>query len=113
MIHDHRYDAGWPRDDSKGCIDQPQGEVPCGESEHVHMLSEYPSQRPARDEGVEHRQTSNEPECPGIPHRGHTTRDVCPLERQAGDMHEPAAYPFHKLDWDDPDLASHLHPFVD
>ncbi len=53
MITDHRYDAGWPRDDSKGCIAEPppfQGwrTLFCGKPEAEHALSEYPSQRPDR-----------------------------------------------------------------
>lgn len=49
----HRYDAGWPRDDSEGCIvkvpcecDDPdhdghQSTGNCGKPEHAHQLSEY------------------------------------------------------------------------
>jgi hypothetical protein len=87
VITDHRYDAGWPRDDSEGCI----AEVPtgvadktyadCGQPEAQHAHSEYPSQRPARDDQW--------------------------YPEDVGAMHEPAPY-LGELDW--PEL---VHPFVD
>lgn len=46
-ITDHRYDAGNPRDDSKGCIvvldDDPDYPEPmlCGQPLHLHRHSEY------------------------------------------------------------------------
>jgi hypothetical protein len=49
MITDHRYDAGWPRNDRDGCIhwlqDGPDDEEPnlCGRPESEHQHSEYPS----------------------------------------------------------------------
>lgn len=61
MITDHRYDAGWPRDDSEGCIASvpcPLGTLPgdadCGQPEAAHTHSEYPSQRPERNHGAMH-----------------------------------------------------------
>jgi hypothetical protein len=85
MIQDHRYDAGWPRDDSKGCISvwtrdsgptymRDAGDV-CAAPESSHQHSEYPSQRPGRTQG------------------NGTGRD-------AGSMHEPKPYT-GDLDWQD------------
>lgn len=88
MITDHRYDAGWPRDDSKGCLvlagRQAWAGVPCRKPEVEHALSEYPSQLPARGDGAGHRAQVN-----------------------PGDMHEPKPYT-GELDW--PDL---VHPYTD
>lgn len=86
MIKDHRYDAGWPRDDSQGCIVQ-VGSMEafiagqCGQPETEHRLSEYPSQRPDREWS------------------------------DAGSMHEPPPYT-GELDWAN-DGSELLHPFID
>jgi hypothetical protein len=44
MITDHAYDAGWPRDDSNGCIAwaSPDDQaITCGKSLPEHLYSEY------------------------------------------------------------------------
>lgn len=86
LVRDHLYDAGWPRDDSQGCIaDWPSiapGGVsdPCGKPLIQHALSEYGD---GMDEG----------------------------ERSPGDMHEPPPYR-GDLDWRN-DGSELLHPFID
>lgn len=96
MITDHRYDAGWPRDDSKGCIAWATGEPMgmgtlvvrptkvCGKPEAEHAHSEYPGQRPNREDDYL---------IPFVSDGEHGTRfpDV-------GAMHEPAPYT-GELDW--------------
>lgn len=87
MITDHRYDAGFPRDDSKGCIVDnvvapvpgatPGGLVACGRPEDEHDDSEY---------------------LPEL-----TTEEAVAAfedQRNPGDMHEPKPYT-GELDWPD------------
>jgi hypothetical protein len=77
MITDHRYDAGWPQDNSEGCIVQVGSADAfvagrCGKSEAEHAHSEYPSQRPDRDDKW--------------------------FPEDVGAMHEPAPY-LGELEW--------------
>jgi hypothetical protein len=95
VITDHRYDAGWPREDSQGCIYEvvslaPGGSHDCGRPESEHALSEYPNQRPARNDGVESRRAVVAD--PGL------TTGWCVAP---GDMHEWPPYR-GQLDWPDP-----------
>lgn len=53
MITDHMYDAGFPRDDSQGCIvlvhmatfgqEDEGGRIECGQPEDEHQDTEYSS----------------------------------------------------------------------
>lgn len=76
MINAHRYDAGWPRDDSRGCqvIVNDDAfwaeEALCGKAESEHTHSQYPNQRPTRDD----------------------------VPQNVGAMHEPRPY-LGELDW--------------
>lgn len=87
LIRDHLYDAGWPRDDSQGCIaDWPSiapGGVsePCGKPLSQHALSEY-------GDGMEEGSS-----------------------RHPDNMHQPKPY-LGSLNWPD-DGSSLLHPFID
>jgi hypothetical protein len=59
LITDHLYDAGWPRDDSNGCIARPvlYGTVSltdCGELEGAHAESEYFTTEGAKVLDAEH-----------------------------------------------------------
>lgn len=83
MITDHRYDAGWPRDDHDGCIADTLGQEDsgaggtCGKPEAEHELSEY--------------QHDPDPEVGAL-------GGIALTHDNPGDMHEPKAY-HGALDW--------------
>ena len=89
MITDHRYDAGWPRDDSENCIAIDAKGLTCRAKEVAHTHSEYPSQRPNREDPPDGN-------CLTMPNGECVTRRPC--MHTPGDMHEPDGYPF-ELDW--------------
>lgn len=106
MITDHAYDAGWPRDDSRGCIaDVSGGEFgpnskDCGQPLSAHHLSEYP------EDGIRPtgQHAGADGECPDYGSR----YDPCPARCSLGTCvyADPGPkYSERRLDL--------VHPFVD
>lgn len=107
MITDHRYDAGWPRDDSRGCITETfqhlaegMGYQRCGESLSKHHLSEYPEDS-IRPTG---KHAGADGECPDYGSR----YDPCPTRCSLGSCVYGDAGP--KYSEQRPEL---VHPFID